>query len=125
MKSQINHLKSGKWNQLTQAGKIDRHNEQGSNNREIKNCFDQIYKENKNRLRICILGNIFSLKLNMSVSKKSKAYLGSLTAAQIALFGLTPAKNKTGSIIISDVDLAVTNGKNGKVNISPELVCIL
>lgn len=135
MKTQINNLRSGNFNQIlnpaidySQLPKSTSHTgHAGSTHEECNKVWDAVKAENPESMTINVMGIEIKLAANWSLSRKSVYYLAEISADDLRnVFGMIPAQNKQPFIIITDsTTIMVANGKNMRRFVCPSLIHIL
>ncbi len=138
MKTQINNLRSGNFNQIlnpaidySQLPKSTSHTGHvGSTHEECNKVWDAVKAENPESMTINIEGFVqieIKLAANWSLSRKSVSYSAAISVDDLSnVFGMIPAQNKQPFIVISDsTTIMVGNGKNESRFVCPSLINIL
>ncbi|MCP9763913.1 hypothetical protein [Lacihabitans soyangensis] len=134
MKTQIANLRSGQkgqilnqdvdYSRLPQATSHNGH--AGSNHALVSDVWAKVTSENEDSMKVKLFGEIFELKANWSVSRKSVNYFCSVSKEFIEKIGIPVAKNENPWIKISlGNNIEVSNGKKYSVTICPSLVTII
>ncbi len=135
MKTQINNLRSGNFNQIlnpaidySQLPKSTSHTgHAGSTHEECNKVWDAVKSENPESMTINVKGMEIKLAANWSLSRKSVSYSAAISADDLSnVFGMIAAQNKQPFIVISDsTTIMVGNGKNERIFVCPSLIHIL
>ncbi len=135
MKTQINNLRSGNFNQIlnpaidySQLPKSTSHTgHAGSAHEECNKVWDAVKSENPESMTINVKGMEIKLAANWSLSRKSVSYSAAISVDDLSnVFGMIPAQNKQPFIVISDsTTIMVGNGKNERRFVCPSLIHIL
>jgi hypothetical protein len=135
MKTQINNLCSGNFNQIinpaidySQLPKSTSHTgHAGSTHEECNKVWDAVKAENPESMTINVMGIEITLAANWSLSSKSVSYSAAISADDLSnVFGMIPAQNKQPFIFITDsTTIMVGNGKNERRFVCPSLIHIL
>lgn len=136
MKTQINELRSGTKNQrlnpeidYTKLPQATSHIGHGGTNHEIVgDIWSKVKKENPEKMKIRLFGQVLELKANWSGSGKSVTYNAILDREFFKenFKSLDLSKKNEPYISIQDGNyIIVHNGKNSYVHVCPSLIKIL
>jgi hypothetical protein len=135
MKTQINNLRSGNKNQITNPlidytnlpSATSHNGHAGTNINDVEQVWEQVKLQHPHSMKVLVKGMQIDLTANWSVSGKSVSYSGVISNQDLEdKFYLKATKNKTATISIQHGNIiTVSNGKNSYVNICPSLITIL
>jgi hypothetical protein len=135
MKTQINNLRSGNKNQITNPvidytnlpSATSHNGHAGTNINDVEQVWEQVKLQHPHSMKVLVKDMQVDLTANWSVSGKSVSYSGVISNQDLEnKFYLKATKNKTATISIQHGNIViVSNGKNSYVFICPSLITIL